>query len=156
MSEIVKHIESWTLESIADQSDLFLVDIIKKGNSDTGKIIVLLDGDNGVPIDKCVEVSRNISRRIDEELDLQDPLTLEVSSPGLDHPLKLHRQYQKNVGKQLKVTLDDQSQVEGELLSVSEEALQIKELKDKKKKIFEEREIKFSDINKTIVLVSFK
>lgn len=156
MSDIVKTIESWTLESISDQEDLFLVDIIKKGSSAVGKIIVLIDGDQGIPIEKCAEVSRTLSRRIDEELDLQEPLTLEVSSPGLDHPLKLHRQYVKNIGKSLRVVLEDKSQVEGELLAVSEDKLQLKIITDKKKKSFEEQDFMFSEINKTIVLVSFK
>ncbi|PIB36622.1 hypothetical protein BFP72_15045 [Reichenbachiella sp. 5M10] len=156
MNEVVKHIESWTLECIADQEDLFLVDIIKKGNAAVSKVIVLLDGDQGVPIDKCVEVSRAISRRLDEELELQDPLTLEVSSPGLDHPLKLLRQYKKNIGKSVKVTLNDQSQEEGELLSVTDDTIELNVITDKKKKLTEKRVINFSDISKTIVLVSFK
>ncbi|MBU2915775.1 ribosome maturation factor RimP [Reichenbachiella agariperforans] len=155
MDEAVKHIEGWAQECIADQKDLFIVDIIKKGSSAVGKVIILIDGDQGVPIEVCAKISRTISRRIDEELDLQDPLTMEVSSPGLDHPLKMHRQYVKNIGKSVRVNLNDQSQVEGELTEVSEDAITLVVTTDKKK-VVENREIKFSEISKTIVLVSFK
>ncbi|UXP33068.1 ribosome maturation factor RimP [Reichenbachiella agarivorans] len=156
MSEVVKHIASWTAECLSDQEDLFLVDIIQKGSGAMSKVIVLLDGDNGISIDKCVEVSRSISRRLDEELELQEPLTLEVSSPGLDHPLKLDRQYQKNIGKSVKITLLDGSQIEGVLSKADPDHVVLEVLVDKKKKISENRELKLSEINKTIVLVSFK
>lgn len=155
MKEIVNKIEPVVLEAICDQEDLFLVDIIHKGKGPVGKVIVLLDGDNGITIEKCVSVSRTVSRYIDEEMDLKDPLTLEVSSAGLDHPLTLKRQYHKNVGKSLRVTLNDQSEIKGELKSIDEDIITIVTPGSKKKKA-EEVKIDFKNINKTIVLVSFK
>nr|WP_289847949.1 hypothetical protein [Reichenbachiella agariperforans] len=67
----------------------------------------------------------------------------------------MHRQYVKNIGKSVRVNLNDQSQVEGELTEVSEDAITLVVTTDKKK-VVENREIKFSEISKTIVLVSFK
>lgn len=152
IDEIIKE---YVLDLIKDQEDLFLVDIIKKGKQAGGKVIVLLDGDNGLPIEKCVEISRAVSRYIDEEIELDEPLTYEVSSPGLDHPLQLNRQYHKNVGKSLKVTLKDQQEHTGKLLEVSESEIQI-EISGGKKKKPELMTISFDEILKTVVIVSFK
>lgn len=156
MEEAIKNIENWAQECIAEDTDLFLVDIIKKGNSEAGKVVVLVDGDNGVPIEKCVKISRNISRRLDEEMELTQPLTLEVSSPGLDHPLKSERQYVKNIGKSVCITLKDHSQQEGVLVAANDQSIELDILIDKKKKKRESKSFSFKDINKTIVLVSFK
>ena len=153
---IVDKIQILVESILKDQEDLFLVDIIKKGNDRSGKLIVLLDGDQGITIEKCSEVSRTVSHFIDEEIELDEPLTLEVSSAGLDHPLKLNRQYVKNIGKSVKVTLRDQTLVEGQLNKVEEESIELEVVIDKKKKTTETKVLSFEDINKTIVLVSFK
>lgn len=153
---IVDQIQTLVESILTEQDDLFLVDIIKKGNDRSGKLIVLLDGDQGITIEKCSEISRAVSHFIDEEIELNEPLTLEVSSAGLDHPLKLNRQYVKNIGKNVKVTLNDKSIVEGQLKKVEDASVELDVLTDKKKKTTETKVINFEDINKTIVLVSFK
>ena len=153
---IVDKIQTLVESILKDQEDLFLVDIIKKGNDRSGKLIVLLDGDQGITIEKCSEVSRTVSHFIDEEIELDEPLTLEVSSAGLDHPLKLNRQYVKNIGKNVKVTLNDKSLVEGQIKKVEDASIELEIVIDKKKKTTETKVINFADINKTIVLVSFK
>lgn len=153
---IVDKIQTLVESILKDQEDLFLVDIIKKGNDRSGKLIVLLDGDQGITIEKCSEVSRTVSHFIDEEIELDEPLTLEVSSAGLDHPLKLNRQYVKNIGKNVKVTLNDKSLVEGQITKVEDASIELEIVIDKKKKTTETRVINFAEINKTIVLVSFK
>ena len=82
---------------------------------------------------------------------------LEVSSPGLDHPLASLRQFKKNVGRKLRVRLKSGSQIEGNLQVVNEAAIVLAaESKEKKKKVVEEKEISFADIEKANVLVSFK
>ncbi len=154
-NEVADKIRSFVEGLIKDQTDIFLVDIIKKGQNRGGKVIVLLDGDQGISIDRCVEVSRSVSRYLDEEVELTESLTLEVSSAGLDHPLKLKRQYHKNIGKSLRVTLNDQTEVTGVLESSDEDKILMK-TPGTKKKPAEEIEIKYENINKTIVLVSFK
>lgn len=153
---IVDKIQTLVESILAEQEDLFLVDIIKKGNAQVGKVIVLLDGDQGISIEQCSKVSREVSRFIDEEIDLDEPLTLEVSSAGLDHPLKLNRQYVKNIGKNVKVTLTDKSLVEGQLTKVDDKSIELEILIDKKKKTTEAKVLDFEEISKTIVLVSFK
>lgn len=155
LKTIVEQIEAKVLECIQDQAEIFLVDVISKGKGDGGKVIVLLDGDQGITIDQCVEISRELSRYVDEELELTQPLTLEVSSPGLDHPLKLKRQYVKNTGKSVRVSLLDQSEAKGTIIAVDDDKITLR-TEGSKKKPSEEIEIEFKNINKTIVLVSFK
>ncbi len=138
---------------LEEETDLFLVDFIKKGNALQSKIVVLLDGDDGVTIEKCASISRRTSRYIDEEIDTDFPFRMEVSSAGLDQPLMLHRQYVKNVGKNVSVTTTDSNVVEGKLIEVNEDNILLEITKKKDK---EELRIEYSQIDKTLVLVSFK
>ena len=71
---------------------------------------------HGITIDDCANLNRELSKELDEiTLSLQDSYLLEVSTPGLDQPLKLKRQYKKNIGRRLKVKLADKA-VEGKLV----------------------------------------
>ena len=138
---------------IAGDPSLFLVNVILKGNSGNQKLIVLLDGDEGITIDQCSQVSRELSGLL-EETDLIDgKYFLEVSSAGLDFPLQSIRQYYKNVGRSLKIDLADGSQVSGELKTVEDDKIVLEE---KVKKEVITHEINLSDIKKSMVLVSFK
>lgn len=141
---------------LQETKDLFVIDIIIKGKAPMQKVLLLLDGDEGVSIEQCASVSRQLSAKL-EELDLFDnPYQIEVSSAGLDSPLKLLRQYKKNVGRNLKITLTDDSVLEGELVAVdsNEVALQLK--KTKKEKEPPLKKVAFSEIKTTFVTVSFK
>ncbi|MGW8122547.1 ribosome maturation factor RimP [Roseivirga echinicomitans] len=149
-------VEKVALTSLKDES-YFIVDVIVKGASGKTKILVLLDSDNNFNIDDCADLSRAISNEMEAEAVMDDPYILEVSSPGLDHPLKLKRQYQKNVGRDLKLTLTDASIVKGKLIEVCENTIKFeKEVKEKKKIGSELVEINFDTIEKANVLVSFK
>ena len=156
MDKVLEGITGQLESHLEERPDLFLVDIIKKGNDRSAKILVLVDGDEGLSIDECAEISRKLSRYIDENLELANPLTLEVSSPGLDHPISSLRQYMKNIGKNIRVLKQDGSQLEGKLTEASEEKILIEKTLDKKKKLTDLKEIYMEDINKTIVLISFK
>ncbi|KOF04038.1 hypothetical protein OB69_03325 [Roseivirga seohaensis subsp. aquiponti] len=149
-------VEKVALSSLKDES-YFIVDVIVKGVSGKTKILVLLDSDSGFNIDDCADLSRAISNEMETEAIMDDPYILEVSSPGLDHPLKLKRQYQKNVGRELKLVLTDSSIVKGKLIEVCENTIKFeKEVKEKKKIGSELVEINFDTIEKANVLVSFK
>jgi ribosome maturation factor RimP len=120
------------------------------------KVLVFVDGDHGVTIDHCAELSRAMSEDLDKLPGLNDSYVLEVSTPGVDHPLKFNRQYPKHVGRTLKVTLRDQS-IEGKLTDVSTDAITLEQTTGTgKKKEINTIEIPFSDIEKSFVLVSFK
>ncbi len=110
---------------------------------------------------KCQKVSRYLESYIDEGNWLGEKYTLEVSSPGLSKPLKLKRQYKKNIGRQLDVTLEDGTGKIGELKAVAESSITLEEqvvVKEgkKKKKMVVQTELPFDKIKKTLVVISFK
>ena len=118
--------------------------------------MVLLDSDNGINIDECADLSRALSNVLDEVTWLEDSYLLEVSTPGLDHPLKLKRQYHKNIGRRLKVKVLEKMEV-GKLIAVADEMITLEqEIGTGKKKEIKTIGIPFTDIEKAFVLVSFK
>ncbi|MFT7380597.1 MAG: ribosome maturation factor RimP [Roseivirga sp.] len=154
--DIKDFVEKAALESLKDES-YFIVDVLVKGLTSKAKILVLLDNDNGVNIDECAALSRAIGMKMELEEVFDDPFVLEVSSPGLDHPLKFKRQYQKNIGRELKFTMLDGTIEKGKLIEVGEESIKFeKEIKEKKKTTTELVEMAFDSIDKANVLVSFK
>jgi len=142
--------------SLGDES-LFLVEVLISTKPGSKRVLVILDGDNGVTIDACAEVSRKMSAALDEDSLMEGSYTLEVASPGLDHPLKLKRQYFKNRGRKLKVTLKDKKVVQGKMMEVRESDITLEEeVKEGKKVTTKSRSIAFSEIEKAMVMVSFK
>jgi len=142
-------------EKIADRPDLFIVSIRFLKN---GILEILLDGDNGIAIEDCVQVSRHVGFHLEEENVIDKAYRLEVSSPGIDSPLLLKRQYEKNIGRDVKVVLLDGTKKEGELLSITETSISIEEkVKEKgKKAVLVQTEIPLDQIKETKVLISFK
>ena len=132
----------------------FIVDVIVSSKRKPQKVTVILDGDSGVSIDHCADISREISKALDDSMLLTDSYLLEVTTPGLDQPLKLHRQYKKNIGRRMRIKISDKI-VEGKLVGVSDSGITI-ESGDGKKIEKSLVELKFSEIDKSIVLVSFK
>ncbi len=151
-----------TIESIAEQhlanDKHFLVDVSVSAKKGPTKVLILLDGDEGISIDDCVALSRKVSLSIEEQDLITSAFTLDVSSPGLDHPLKLIRQYEKNIGRTVRVMTLDGEEVEGELNTVSKDTITVMKKKKKGKKAMEDPQviIAFEEIKKTNVLVSFK
>jgi ribosome maturation factor RimP len=112
---------------ISTEPDLFLVEVSIKP---TNNIKVFIDGDQGVSIDKLVRYNRSLYKHIEEEgMFPNGDFSLEVSSPGLEEPLKLHRQYIKNIGRFVEVVLIDGSKTEGKLTGATETDLLIEETK---------------------------
>ncbi len=117
---------------LAGETGYFLVDIRIKP---TNNIRVYIDGDQGISIEKCVQVNRALYKKLEDAILFPTgDFSLEVSSPGLDEPLKLHRQYKKNVGRQVELVLQDGSKMEGRLLEVGEDGVIVEETKGKNKK----------------------
>lgn len=153
--ELTEQIEKLAKSLVKDKSQ-FIVEVVASLRKKPNKLIVILDGDNGVTIDDCAEMSRALSETLDKSAILNDPYMLEVSTPGLDHPLKLLRQYHKNKGRKVRVKHTN-GMVEGVLSGVTEKEITLQEETGKgKKKEVKEISIPFSDIDKTFVLVSFK
>lgn len=144
-------------ESLLESGDHFLVDVTLSAGRSGQKVQVLLDGDEGVSIDDCARLSRALGAQI-EESDLFDgAYTLEVSTPGIDFPLNSQRLYRKNIGRTLKVTLLEGKDVKGILREVREDTIILTRQTGKGKKAKEEEvEIPLSEVNKSIVQISFK
>ncbi len=151
---IEKRVAELVEEKIADRPELFLVSVKMTGN----KLVILVDGDQGIGIADCVAISRHVGFHLEEENTIEEAYNLEVSSPGIDTPLTLPRQYVKNVGRTLSIKMDDGAKREGKLSSLTEDAIVIDELvKEKGKKAVElESVIPLNKITETKVLVSFK
>ncbi|TWR30625.1 ribosome assembly cofactor RimP [Mucilaginibacter pallidiroseus] len=152
---IEKRVTELVNEKIADMPNLFLVSATMHSN---GKLIVLVDGDNGIGIADCVAVSRHVGFHLEEENLIDTPYNLEVSSPGIDTPLTLPRQYTKNIGRTLSIKMDDGTKREGKLLLAGDDSITIEEtIKQKGKKAeIAEAVIPTDKIAETKVLISFK
>jgi ribosome maturation factor RimP len=155
MTNIEKRATQLAEEKLAEWPDLFVVSVKMQPN---GKLIILLDGDNGIGIDACAQVSRYVGFKLEEENTIDHAYTLEVSSPGIDMPLMLHRQYDKNKGRNLAIKMADGSKKEGTLVAVDQDNITITEkIKVKGKKAEEvETIIPFDQLTETKVLISFK
>lgn len=86
------------------------------------KIYVEVDGDTGVSLKECIRISREIEHDFDRE---EEDFSLEVTSPDVANPLKVNRQYKKNINRILEVRLQDNTKVEGVLKVVSEDSIEL-------------------------------
>lgn len=143
------------VEELIQGSELFLVDVRISNSGKRNKIAVLLDSDTGISIDQCAKISREISQKIEAGNFDDMSYVLEVSSPGLDEPLKIKRQYLKNRGRELQVILNDDTQKIGTLEDIKEDSI-VLSVSDKKKKEVSSFEFAFRDIKKSNIIVSFK
>ncbi len=152
---VEKRVKQLVEEKIADKPNLFLVDVKMHTN---GKLVILVDGDDGIGIAECVAISRHVGFHLEEENVIEKAYNLEVSSPGLDAPLTFLRQYVKNIGRNLAIKMADGTKREGKLNSTTENAIIIEEkIKEKGKKAeLVEAIIPIDQITETKVLISFK
>lgn len=134
--------------------DCFLIDIVTNGT----KIQVFLDADEALTFRRCQRMSRYLEPILDEANYLGGKYILEVSSPGVDRPLKLLRQYVKNIGRNIKFELKDQQTITGKLIAVNGGDLTIEMVdpEDRKKKAKINKELKLEEVKKALVQISFK
>jgi ribosome maturation factor RimP len=150
---IIETVEKMLSDIIADAD--FLVSIKVRP---TNNIKVFVDTDEGgISIDKCVKYNRALYRQLEETGLFPDgDFSLEVSSPGVTEPLKLHRQYVKNKGRLVEVTFVDGSIKEGTLLEVTEQDILIENTTGKGKKAETKQYlIPFENIKTTKVQIQF-
>ena len=132
-----------------EANDAFLVDVELKPNN---VIVVYADSDAGLSIDQIKMINRKIEAELDRDV---EDFNLTVSSPDLNKPLKIWRQYKKNVGRTLKVKFEDR-QAEGDLVAVSEEDITLSIPGKKKKDPATALTIPFADITEAKVGIKFK
>ena len=123
----------------------------------TNNIKIFIDGDNGITIEKCVQFNRKLYKLIEEAaLYPEGEFSLEVSSPGVDEPLKTQRQYNKNISRNIEIIFLDGTKKEGKLLQVAEADIIIEFTEGKgKKAITQQLVIPFNNIKTTTVQVKF-
>lgn len=132
----------------------FLVEIRIKP---TNNIKVFIDADEGVILSDLIDYNRKLYRQLEEsKIFPNDDFSLEVSSPGLDEPLKLFRQYKKNIGRFVEITLNDGARIEGKLLEATEDGVvvEIETGKGKKKQTRQESFL-FDQIKNTKIQIKF-
>jgi len=153
--QVEKRVIELIEEKISDRPELFLVEVKMLPNN---KLIIHVDGDEGISIQDCAAISRHVGFHLEEENTIEKAYNLEVSSPGVGEPLKLKRQYQKNIGRDLSVKLAGGDIMEGKLLSMTDTAITIEaKVKEKGKKAqLVETSLDFDNIIETKVLISFK
>lgn len=153
-TEKLNSIEQWLHNHLLN-TEYFLYGI--KYNAAVNKVIVFVDGDNGITIDYCAKLSRELEKHIDENNILGEKYGLDVSSPGIDQPL-IQRQYAHNLGREINVLLNDGKELRGELISNDTSNFVLKtKIKNKDTKIIEEtlHKITFNDVKKSVVIIKY-
>ena len=154
---IEKDVISHLVEEKLASSDNYLVDvIIKPGNL----IIVEIDNDEGVCIDDCVELSRYLESHFDRDV---EDFELEVGSAGITSPIKVLRQYVKNIGNEVEMLLKNGTKLSGVLKSADESGVVVtveKQIKPegakRKMTVQEDLSYTFEEIKYTKYLIRFK
>jgi len=138
-------------------TDYYILDVeIKPGNN----IKVELESMGPVAISDCVDISRQIEHNLNRD---EEDFALQVSSPGIDKPLRDHRQFIKNIGRTLKIKLAEGNELQGELLSADHAGIAIhskrkERIPGKKKKRLVEEELRFTypEIKEAKIKIKFK
>jgi len=142
-------------DGLEEKPSVFLIDLTI---TDSFKIIVTLDGDNGVALQDCIDISRAIEHNLDRE---EQDFSLEVASAGVSAPLKHLRQYKKNIGRTLKVKTPDGemegllSEANDEMIVLEWEAREPKKIGKGKETVKKIQEIPYSDIKEALVTITF-
>ena len=152
--EQIRIIEEKVNALLANHPSHFLVEIRIKP---TNNVKVFVDADEGVILSDLIEYNRKLYRQLEESSLFPDgDFSLEVSSPGLDEPLKLLRQYKKNIGRFVDITLKDSTKKEGKLVEATEDGIVIEtETGKRKKKETKQESILFDQIKNTKIQVKF-
>ena len=136
------------VKDVLEGSDKYLVNM--KITPDN-RIFVDLDGDNGINIDDCIEVSRAIENSLNRD---EEDFELNVSSAGADSPLKMPRQYRRHVGRELSVEPFEGAKVEGILTEAGDSQFTIK-TKGSKKESSQELTFAYEDVKTARVIIRF-
>lgn len=156
-TDIKQKIEEF-LQPLLEDDKFFIVDIKVSLSRLNSKVTVLLDSDEGIMIDECTQISRNLGKELDNLM--PDKYTLEVSSPGIDFPLRSERMYRKNIGRVLKVVLNDGRELNGKLEGLANQQITLVEEKKRtgkaKNEPVEPINVSLENIKEAQVIISFK
>jgi len=143
-------------DALEENSALYLIELKFLPEN---KIYVEVDGDAGVSLKECIRINRAIEQDLDRE---EEDFSLEVTTPDIANPLKVKRQYKKNINRTLKVILKDNKKVEGLLKNVNEDQIELewkarepKPIGKGKVTVVKNETIQFSDILEAKVKIIF-
>ena len=136
------------------ETEKFLVEVnVSSGNH----VAVFIDGDNGIKVSDCIELSRHIESLFDRD---KEDFALDVSSAGIGKSFAVKRQYYKNIGKEIAVVTNDGIKHKGVLKEVKDEGIEI-DIKPflSKKQLKEQPEtlkfIQFDNLKEAKIILSF-
>jgi len=153
-ADLKKQLLAFFEEVCQENENVFLIDFVK--NPKTDDFTFIIDGDEPVRLSDIAHISKGISRRVDEELEEDLAFRFQVSTPGADKPLVNPRQYNKHLGRTIKVVSTEDVEVEGELKAVSNAEIQIETPANKKKKIKAEViTVSFHTIKESTIKLAF-
>jgi ribosome maturation factor RimP len=138
-----------------EKPELFLIDF---SISENQKILITIDGDHGVSLQDCIDISRAIENNLDRE---ENDYSLEVASSGLSTPLSMVRQYKKNIGRVLKVKTAAENleanldAVNDQFITLSWMAREPKKIGKGKETVVKKIELQYTEIKEAIVTVTF-
>ncbi|PZX54653.1 ribosome maturation factor RimP [Algoriphagus ratkowskyi] len=158
MTDLKQAIEEIVEKHLPDENH-FIVEVKMSEKSGKTLLSILMDADEGVTIRACAKLSRAVSEELEAKEMMPEAYILEVSSPGLDFPLSSRRQFEKNINRELKISLTSGEEIQGKLLEVLETGVKVlvNKKKEKGKKATEEEvTLLFEEMKKSIVQVSFK
>jgi ribosome maturation factor RimP len=142
-------------QGLEDKPSIFLIDL---EITEAFKIIVTLDGDNGVVLQDCIDISRAIEHNLDRE---EQDFSLEVASVGVGSRLKLKRQYINNINRTLIVQLATAT-IEAQLIDANQEFITLawearepKAIGKGKETVQKRQDIPYQEIKEAIVTVTF-
>lgn len=155
---VERQIEKLLLQKFEEEEykDCFIIEVMQNNK----KLQIFIDSDTNIDFTKCRKISRYLEEHIDENKWLGEKYVLEVSSPGIDRPLKFPRQYKKNLGRKLDVQTIEGEKYSGAMIEVTETGIileykvRIKEGKKKRTEVIQ-TPLTFENIKKATVKFSF-
>ncbi|MCS7005696.1 MAG: hypothetical protein NZM38_10290 [Cytophagales bacterium] len=166
MGVSLQHIEAQVKQFVeaiaASQEDLFCIEVSVKPFAKKLKVVVVVDCDGGITVERCAEISQILEKNIDNHNLIEESYELEVSSPGVGEPLKHPRQWKNVLHRKIEVRLLEGKKLVGVLTDYDDERIVIREEieaknpKNKQKQWIEGVEIQRSMIEQVIGLVNLK
>ncbi|WP_066193757.1 MULTISPECIES: ribosome maturation factor RimP [Gracilibacillus] len=155
MSQVTQQVEQLALP-IVNECDLELVDVVYEKEGSNWFLRVYIDKDGGVDIEECGQVSERLSAVLDEVDPIKEAYFLEVSSPGVERPLKKKTDFEKNIGQHIYVKLyepiEKQKEFTGDLVAFKDDVATINYKEKTKSK---EVDVPFAKIAKARLAVTF-
>ncbi len=137
-------------QEVSEKNNLFLLEVLFRGTERNRVIEIFIDGEDNLSADDCARISREINQLIEKNELLDSASRLDVSSPGVDRPLKYLKQYKKHINRKFEIRYksgENKKSITGKLVKIEEDNLYFYSGR--------EQVIKFEDIIKAKVLVSF-